>query len=127
MTDLNKRVSQYVALRDRIKDLEAKHKEELKPFKEMLDTLNSSLLAALDEQNSESVRTESGTVYRTPRVSASIADADAFWNYVQDNKAWDLLDRRANKTAVTDYVDEHNAAPPGINYSVTHVVGVRRA
>jgi hypothetical protein len=98
----------------------------MKPYKEMLDKLNSVLLDHLNTINGESVRTDTGTVYRTEKKAASLADPDAFMRYVIGSEAWDLLDRKANVTAVSDFIEENNAPPPGVNFSTTYVVGVRR-
>ena len=124
--DISKRVDQYVRLRDLIKTKEDEHKAVLKPYKEMLEKLNSVLLDHLNTINGESVRTDTGTVYRTEKKAASLADPDAFMRYVIGSEAWDLLDRKANVTAVADFIEENNAPPPGVNYSTTFVVGVRR-
>lgn len=124
--DISKRVDQYVRLRDLIKTKEDEHKAALKPYKEMLDKLNSVLLDHLNTINGESVRTDTGTVYRTEKKAASLADPDAFMRYVIGSEAWDLLDRKANVTAVADFIEENNAPPPGVNFSTTYVVGVRR-
>lgn len=121
------RVDQYVKLRDKIKDIEARHKEELKPYKETLEKLNAVILAHLNLVGGESIRTSSGTAYVTEKKSASLADPQAFMEYVIGNEAWDLLDRKANAKAVADYIDENNAPPPGVNFTTTSVVGVRRS
>lgn len=121
------RVEQYVKLRDKIKDIETRHKEELKPFKETLEKLNAVILAHLNLVGGESIRTSAGTAYVTEKKSASLADPQAFMEYVITNEAWDLLDRKANVKAVGDYIDEYNAPPPGVNYTSTSVVGVRRS
>lgn len=125
--DINKRVDQYVALRDKIKKLDDEHKEKMKPYREVLEKLNGVLLEHLNQISGDSVRTEAGTVYRTAKKAASLADADAFMRFVIGNEAWDLLDRKANVTAVADFIEENNAPPPGVNFSTTFVVGVRRA
>lgn len=127
MADINKRTSQYVQLRDLIKAREDAHKKAMKPLKDTLEQLNSVLLAHLNALNGNSVATDSGTVYRTEKKSASLADAQAFIDYVIANNAWDLLDRKANVTAVEDYIAAWSAPPPGVNFSSTYVVGVRRA
>lgn len=124
--DISKRVDQYVRLRDLIKTKEDEHKAVLKPYKEMLEKLNSVLLDHLNTINGESVRTDTGTVYRTEKKAASLADPDAFMRYVIGSEAWDLLDRKANVTAVADFIEENNAPPPGVNFSTTFIVGVRR-
>lgn len=124
---INTRVGQYVALRDKIKEKEAAHKDELKPFKETLEKLGAVILAHLNETGAESVRTDAGTAYVTPKRSATLADANAFFEYVKENEAWDLMDRKANVTAVADFVEEHNAPPPGVNYTTILNVGIRRS
>jgi hypothetical protein len=121
------RVDQYVQIRDKIRDLEKAHDEMIRPYKEALEQLGSVLLGHLVKTGLESARTASGTVYRSEKVSASIQDVSAFWGHVMATQDWSLIDKRANKTAVTDYVATHGTAPPGVNYSVSHVVGVRRA
>jgi hypothetical protein len=126
-TDINKRVTQYVALRDKIKALDEEHKEKLKPYKEALENLNAVLLQHLITINGDSVKTEGGTVYRTAKKAASLADPDAFMRFVISNEQWDLLDRKANVTAVADFIEENSETPPGVNFSTTFVVGVRRS
>ena len=124
--DISKRVGQYVKLRDEIKRLDDEHKLKMKVFRETLEKLNGVLLAHLNTINGESVRTDLGTVYRTEKKSASLADPDAFMRFVIDNEAWDLLDRKANVVAIADYIKEESSAPPGVNYSSRFEVGVRR-
>lgn len=125
--DINTLVAEYVLLRDEIKTKEAEQKLELKPLKETLDELNVNLLDKLNQVGGNSIATDSGTVYRTEKKSASLADPKAFMDYVLENNAFDLLDRKANVTAVTEFIKENNAPPPGVNFSSTYVVGVRRA
>ena len=127
MADINTRVAQYVALRDKIKAQDDAHKVAMKPAKETLDQLNSVLLAHLISLSVNSASKDGGTVYRTEKKSASLADAKAFMDYVIANQAWDLLDRKANTTAVEEFIKGNAAPPPGVNFSSTYVVGVRRA
>lgn len=125
--DMDKRAGQYVALRDKIKDIEAKHKLELAPFKDAKEKLEAVFLQHLISINAESVRTSSGTVSRTVKHSASLADPEAFMRFVIGGEYWDMLDRKANVTAVSDFIEENGAPPPGVNYSSTTTVGIRRA
>jgi hypothetical protein len=125
-TSIDTRVEQYVKIRDKIKDLEKIHDDTVKPYKDALEGLNALLLQHLQELGVESARTSSGTVYRSNKTSASVADPAAFFDFVLANKTFDLLDKRANKTAVSDYVKDNGTPPPGVNYTVSQVVGVRR-
>jgi len=124
--DISKRVAQYVKMRDLIKVKETEFKEVIGPYKKALDDLNTVLLNHLNAIGGNSLNTDAGTVYRTEKKSASLSDPAAFMDYVIANKAFDLLDRKANTTAVTEFIKENNAPPPGVNFSSTYVVGVRR-
>ena len=124
--DLEKRVRQYVEVRDRIAELKEKHKAELAPFNKAQEMLANFLLNHLITVGADSINTKGGTFYKIKKVTASIVDMDAFWKHVKDNEEWELLDRRANKTAVEAYVLSMQAPPPGVNYSKTEDVGVHR-
>ena len=46
--------------------------------------------------------------------------------FVIENEAWDLLDRKANVTNVEEFINKENCAPPGVNFSRRYVAGVQR-
>jgi hypothetical protein len=123
---LDKRIGQFVQLRDHIEAADKAHKEAMKPKREMLEQLNGIILGLLKDAGLQNAANETHTAYRTTKVSATIADGAAFRKYVLDNDALDLVDWRANKTAVKGFLKEHGGLPPGVNYSVTHVVGVQK-
>lgn len=119
-------VERYIKLRDAIKSADDLHKERTSPAREALEQMNSQLLQEIEKVGGESVRTQHGTVYRTMKKSATIADGDVFRKYVIENKEFDLVDWRANSTAVSIFIDKHANPPPGVNYSTIALVGVRR-
>lgn len=125
--DLGTRIEQYVKLRDMIKEKDDAHKKVMEPYRDALEKLNNLLLDHLNTIGGDSVKTEHGTVYRTVKKSASLEDADAFMKHVIKGEHWELLDRKANKTAVEAYVDENGVLPPGVKWSSISQVGVRRA
>jgi CRISPR/Cas system-associated protein Cas7 (RAMP superfamily) len=125
--DINVRVAQYVKLRDLIKAKDDEHKKNMLAYKETLEKLNAILLDHLNVVGVNSASTDSGTVYRTEKKSASLADPQAFMTFVIANHAFDLMDRKANTVAVEAFIKENNAPPPGVNFNSTFVAGVRRA
>lgn len=128
MTDINKRVEQYVRLRDHIKKMDEDHKAKMAPFRETLEQIGSVMLQHMSDQGAASIRTEAGTVYRTEKKTASCADKSAFWSFVVINGLFqEMLDWKPNVTAVNDYVEQNGELPPGVNFTVTNTVGVRRA
>lgn len=60
------------------------------------------------------------------RKSASLEDPQAFMNYVIENEAWDLIDRKANTKAVEDFIQSNNSPPPGVKFSDALTLGLRR-
>jgi hypothetical protein len=121
------RVGQYVKLRDIIKAMDDAHKEKINPYKETLEKLNGAMLSHLTSINADSVRTAHGTVSKTTKYSASIADMSAFWTYVVSQGDFDMCDKKANPTRVREYIEANNGSPPpGVSFSSVDLVGVRR-
>lgn len=125
--DMEKRTEQFIALRDLKDKIEERHKEELAPINQAMNDLKGILAQGMDRMNVDSVKTACGTVSFRAKASASLADKDAFWTYVITTGQFELLDYKANVTAVTDHIEKNQGnAPPGVNYSVFRDVGVRR-
>lgn len=127
MANVETIVAAYIQVRDQKAELKAKQAEEMKRFDEALDKLEGMALAALQQAGAESLRTSAGTVYQSTRTSATVADKSAFMDYVKDTGAYDLLDVRANKTAVEDFLSQHQDTPPGVVIRREVTVGFRRA
>lgn len=120
-------VRAYVTLRDQKAALKAEQAEALKPYDEALAKLEARALAVLSQSGVESMKTSAGTVYSTTFTSATVSDKAAFMDYITNNEAFDLLDVRANKTAVQDFLAADNDVPPGVTVRRELKVGFRRA
>lgn len=125
--NIETRIEQYVKLRDLIKEQDDAHKKKMEPYRNALEQLNSVLLNHLNNVGVDSAKTGAGTVYKTVKRSASLEDADAFMRHVIGGEHWELLERKANVTAVQAFVDENGVLPPGVKWTSTQVVGVRRS
>jgi hypothetical protein len=122
---VDKRVAQYIQIRNKLKEIDKEYDDKRKPFVELQNMLSGWLQSFLEKSGSESVRTASGTCYQSTRYTASLADPEAFMNFVIANQQFDLLDRKANATACRDWAEEHKNLPPGVNMSAVKTVGVR--
>lgn len=120
-------IAHYLKTRNRIKAVEEEQKKALAPAKEMLALMGNKLLDMLNQADGQSIAANAGTAYRTERVSVSIEDGQAFRDHVIANEMFELLDWKANSTAVQDYVREHGELPPGTKVNVAFTVGVRTA
>ena len=120
-------IEEYIELRD-LKDqfkknFEAKCKELYGDRMEEIETL---MLNALNQMGVESLASNNGTAFKKIATSVTIADAREFRRHVIGGEHWDLIDWRANKTAVNDLVDRGEAIPPGVNRNAIYVVQFRR-
>lgn len=124
--DIDKRTAQYIEVRDALKRLEEKHAKETKPLLEIQEILAGRIRKFMDDNNiTDSLKTKNGTCILSTRYSASVVDGSAFMDFVKAGH-WDLIERRANPTAVRDYVKEHNTLPTGVSMSAVQTLGVRR-
>ena len=119
-------VALYVELRDKIAALKAELVEKSKPLNHAIERLDGILLEHLQHQGAKSIRTESGTVYQRVAASAAIKDKKAFREFVIANEQFDMLDWKANKVQVRTYMEENQTDVPGINFTATLTIGVRR-
>lgn len=122
------RIGQYVAIRDKLRELEEEFEKQKAPFADLMNKVQGELLEALDTAGAKSIKTELGTAIVNTKWTASLADPQAFMDYVVANQRFDLLDRRANSTAVKEFVKDNpaGAPPPGCNLSAIRTLGVRR-
>jgi phage host-nuclease inhibitor protein Gam len=125
---LSEAVSLYIQLRDKKAEMKAEFDATIAPLNEKMDKLEAKLLDVFNKTGMDSVKTENGTAYTAVRTTASIADREAFMDYVKANEEWSLLEARASKTAVEQFRDSNNGElPPGINIRSERVVNIRRS
>ena len=124
-TTVDKRVDQYIQVRNKLKQLDDEFELKRKPLVELQQMLSGWMQEFLTKAQADSVKTAHGTCYQSTRYTASLADPEAFMNFVIANQAFDLIDRKANATACRDYAAEHKTLPPGVNLAAIKTVGVR--
>lgn len=120
-------VKRYVELRDQRRRMKREYTALDQPLAEEEGLLGGKILAYMNELGTEGCRTAYGTCYKSERATASLADPDAFMRFVTENQRFELLDRKANVTAVKDYIQKNNAPPPGVNLHIMQTLGVQRA
>lgn len=119
-------VSNYVTIRDHIKETEEVIDKHLAPFKAKQQEITAELLKLMAGQGAESCRTKYGTVSALVRHTAALTDPDAFMDYVRQNDLFELLDRKANTTACREHAKYNGGSlPPGVKINSLRYVGVR--
>jgi len=127
MATTGEMVDKYILVRDKMNEAKKRHKAELEPFMEALNKLEAMFATHMDEAGVTNLKTDNATAFITTMASVRNADKIAFIDFVKENEAWHLLDIRASKTAVKEYIEENDAPPPGVSYETHRVVQVRKA
>lgn len=123
---VEKRVAQFVAVRDQLREMKEAYEAKCKPLEEVKNLLSGWMLDHLEKSGAQSIKTAQGTCYSSSKSTASLADPKAFMDYVVEHGAFELLDRRANSKAVKAFIEENKQLPPGCNFHTIKTVGVRR-
>jgi len=125
---LSEAVTLYIQLRDKKAQMKSDFDASVAPINEKMDKLEAKLLDVFNKTGMDSVKTEHGTAYTAVRTTASVADREAFMEFVKANEEWSLLEVRAAKTAIEQFRDNNdNELPPGINIRSERVVNIRRS
>lgn len=123
---LDRVIGGYVKLRDMKAALVKKQKEELALIQASMDKIENYLQKYLLEANLQSVNSDAGTAFLQHVASTTVRDWPAALDFIKANDEWSMLEARVSKTAVKDYLDEHGALPPGVEYTEAIVTRVRR-
>jgi len=117
----------FIALRDRRARRKADYNVDDAGDKDKQSNIEIEFLKRFNERGIDNVSSNGvGTAYRSTRASATVGDWDALLEHIKQDDAWEMLERRVNKTAVLQYKEENADLPPGVNWSETQVINFRR-
>jgi len=119
-------IAGYMKLRGQKEAIEAEVKDQVAAIKAKMEKIEAWLKQKADEQGVTSFKGKHGTAFLTTTDYANVADWDAVLNYIKENEAFDMLEKRVSKIAVRGYIDKTKAVPPGINYGTKLEVTVRK-
>lgn len=117
----------HVRIREERARLKREFDERDTVLKSQQQMLEGEMLKHLNETGSESVRTANGTFYRQENLIPNGSDWNAIYDWIKENDAWDMLERRIKRVFVQEYMETHDGAlPPGVSAFREFVVRVRR-
>jgi len=119
-------VDGYLRLRDQKALTLATAKAAADVIDAKLVKLEGWIKAKADEQGVTSFRTKHGTAFLTTTDYANVGDWDAIVDFIKQNEAYDLLEKRISKNAVRGYIDMNKTVPPGVNYGTKLDVNIRK-
>ncbi len=120
-------VDTYIRLRDQKDAIRKDYQAKVGKIDAALSKIETVFLKTLDKAGVESFRSPAGTVFKKTQTYVSTVDKEAFLSYVQEHDAWHLMDIRAGKVAVREFVEDTGTPPPGVNIRNELTVQVRRS
>ena len=125
--DLDRLVSVFIKIRDKKNQIAAKAREEEQALNEKLKVIEGALLDHCKDNSIESVRTESGTFYRSLRQKYWTSDWESMNKFILENEVPELLEKRIHQGNIKQVLEDHPALlPAGLNCESEYTVTVRR-
>jgi len=124
--NLDDAINTYVATRDELATERKAYNTYEAKAKNYMDRIEMHIKTIADEMGVDSVRTKSGTAYRTVKTSYRVGNWDEYWKWLKENDFSQCVEKRAAKNAVKEIHDETGEIPPGLEYHVEVGFDVRR-
>jgi len=125
--DLERLVSVYIKIRDKKNEVAAKAREEEQELSDKLKIIETALLEHCKDSGVESVRTASGTFYRSIRQKYWTSDWEAMNEFILDHGVPELLEKRIHQGNIKQFLEDNpELLPPGLNCESEYTVTVRR-
>jgi len=128
MADADKLVRVYIKIRD-AKAAKAKQLEdEIAELDKQLDTVESELLELCKSTGQDGGKTQHGSFRRSVKTRYWTSDWDKMYQFIKDNDAPELLERRVAQTAFKEFLASNpDKMPEGMNVDSRYAITVTRA
>lgn len=128
MADADKLVRVYIKIRDakaaRAKQLE----DEIADLDKQLDAVESELLELCKSTGQDGGKTQHGSFRRSVKTRYWTSDWDKMYQFIKDNDAPELLERRVAQTAFKEFLASNpDKMPEGMNVDSRYAITVTRA
>jgi hypothetical protein len=124
--DLTETIEAWRSLREDVREREKVFEGSLAEDKTTVKELEGMVLAKLHELKLTSVKIEGkGTAYTSKHTSAKVESPDDFFNFVFVSGRTELLEARASKKAVEEYIEAEKVPPPGVRVEVAEGLNFR--
>ena len=127
--DTEQLVEAYLNIRAERERLKAEYEAADETLKHDMSQLDAMFLTIFNDINASSIKTSRGTVIKNLKERYICNDWGGFRDFVIQNEAVDLLERRIHQSNFKTFLAEHEAdgLPPGVNVLREFGVTVRRA
>lgn len=117
----------YRKMQTRIQTLTATYETEVEVLEAQREAVKTALKDQMLALGVKSVNTAEGTVILSTKTRYSTQDWDAFKDFIKENDAIDLLEKRIAQTNMATFLGENpTLVPPGLNSNSEYNIIVRR-
>lgn len=129
MGDTDELVEAYLSVRSERDRLLREYEAADNQLKEDMLKIEAVMLDMCNAVNADSIKTKHGTVMRKLNERFFCQDWENFYQFVLDNEAVQLLERRIHQGNFKEFLKEHgnDGLPPGVNVMREYGVSVRKA
>lgn len=122
-------VDAYISLRAERAKLKEEYDERDAVLQKDMQALEAALLDVCNTVNANSIRTKNGTVMRRVNERFYCTDWDNFRQFVLENGAVDLFEKRIHQGNFKEFMSERegDGLPPGVNVMREYGVTVRKS
>ena len=126
--DTEKATKAFIKLREARAVLKREWEAQDNKLKANQELIENALVQFLNENKIEKgFRTTSGLVYWEETLQPSGSDWNALYAWIKENDAFDFLERRIKRTAVSDYMKANeDALPPGVSVFRKYDIRIRK-
>lgn len=123
---LDEAINVYVATRDELAAERKAYNTYEARAKNYMSRIEMFIKGKADEMGVDSVRTKSGTAYRTVKTAYRVGNWESYLDWLKETNNFQCLEKRAAKNAVKEIHDDTGEIPPGLEYHVEVGFDVRR-
>lgn len=125
-------VRAVIEIRDKRAEIKQKYEDALKeedgPLAEKEEKLRNWLHQRLLDSGANSMKASSGTVFFSETQKVTVNDWESFYETIRQTGDIGLLERRASKSNVVEYMKQNNGElPGGVSLSVDRNLNVRKS
>jgi hypothetical protein len=124
----DKLMAAYIKIRDSRNESKREYEVRDEEYVGQLRLLEASLLETCKTLGADSIKTRAGTAIRTIKSKYWTGDWDSMYNFIRENDAFLLLEKRLHQTNMRQFLDENpDIKPAGLNIDSEYAVTVRRS
>jgi hypothetical protein len=118
----------YLKIRDARSELKSKYEDEDKQLEAQMDVIEARLLEICKDTDADSIKTQAGTVMRRVATRYWTNDWDSMYQFVKDNDALGLFEKRISQTNMKQFLEENpDKFPKGMLLDSQYKITVRRS